>query len=108
MKVTRVLKWVVGVVLGAAIFAATVPAGAQVRWKGMDPLESVDPRFERNSTLKVVKSNGDLDDTLNDQGSILGYGTAAATGNLEPRVKPGTTESLEIMKKGELSAGGKE
>lgn len=108
MKVTRVLKWVVGIVLGAAIFAATVPAGAQGRWKGMDPLEAVDPRFERNSTLKVVKSNGDLDDTLNDQGSMLGYGTAAATGNLEPRVKPGTTESLEIMKKGELSAGGKE
>lgn len=101
--VTRLLKWVLGIVLGAAIFASTAPAGAQDLWKGIDPFEAVDPRFERKSTLKVVKSNGDLDDTLNDQGSALGFGTAAATGNLEPRVKPGTTESLEIMKEGEIA-----
>ena len=56
----------------------------------MDRLETVDPRFERKSTLKIIRSNGDLDDTLNDQGSVLGFGTAAATGNVEPRVKPGT------------------
>lgn len=105
MNVNRVLKWILGLVLGAAIAAASLPALAQGQWKGMDPLETMDHRFERKSTLKVLKSNGDLDDTLNDQGSAIGYGTAAVTGNLEPRVKPGTTESLEIMRRGELSAG---
>lgn len=102
MDVTRVMKWVVGLALGAAIAASSLQAGAQPAWKGMDPLETMDPRFERKSTLKVIRSNGDLDDTLNDQGSMLGFGTAAATGNVESRTKPGTTESLEIMKKGEL------
>ena len=105
MNVTRVMKWMIGLAMGAALVAAHLPASAQGMWKGMDPLETMDPRFERKSTLKVLKSNGDLDDTLNDQGSAIGYGTAAVTGNLEPRVKPGTTESLEIMKRGELSAG---
>lgn len=105
MNVTRVMKWIVGLALGAALATASLPAFAQSQWKGMDPLETMDHRFERKSTLKVLKSNGDLDDTLNDQGSAIGYGTAAVTGNLEPRVKPGTTESLEIMKRGEISAG---
>ena len=107
MDVTRLMKWFAGLALGAALAASHVPAFAQPAWKGMDPLEAMDPRFERKSTLKVLKTNGDLDDTLNDQGSAIGYGTAAATGNLEPRVKPGTTESLEIMKRGELKAGKK-
>ncbi|MDG2308759.1 MAG: hypothetical protein P8R42_29615 [Candidatus Binatia bacterium] len=105
MDVSRVLKWIVGVALGAALAASHVSAFAQSdSWKGMDPFEAMDPRFERKSTLKIIKSNGDLDDTLNDQGSAVGFGTSAATGNLEPRVKPGSTESLEIMKKGQLSA----
>ncbi len=105
MNVTRVMKWIAGLALGAALAASHVTASAQSdSWKGMDPLEAMDPRFERKSTLKILRSNGDLDDTINDQGSVLGFGTAAATGNLEPRVKPGTTESLEVMKKGELSA----
>lgn len=103
MNVTRVMKWIIGLALGAILAAAHAPAFAQGNWKGMDPLETMDHRFERKSTLKIVKSNGDLDDTLNDQGSALGFGTAAVTGNLEPRIKPGSTESLEIMKKGELS-----
>jgi len=108
MNVTRVMKWVIGLALGAVLAAAHVPAFAQSdSWKGMDPLETMDSRFERKSTLKIVKSNGDLDDTLNDQESALGFGTSAVTGNLEPRVKPGTTESLEIMKKGEISPSGK-
>lgn len=107
-EAARILKWAAGLALGAAMVAASLPAGAQGSWKGMDPIETMNPRFERKSTLRVLRSNGDLDDTVNDQGSILGFGAAAASGNLESRTEPGTTESLEIMKKGELSASGAE
>ena len=99
----RVLKWIAGVALGTAIAAAHFTASAQETWKGMDPLEAADPRFERQTTLRVLRSNGDVDDTVNDQGSILGFGAAAATGNVKSRTQPGTTESLEIMKKGALA-----
>ena len=100
----RILKWIVGLLVGVSLAAAVTDTRAQSDWKGMDRMEVVDPRFERKTTLRIIESNGDLDDTLNNQGSILGYGAAAATGNLDSITPPGSTEGLEIMKKGELAA----
>ena len=102
MEVMRALKWILSILLGGAILAASSTSFAQSDWKGMSRMETANPRFERRSTLRVVRSNGSLDDTLNDQKSMLGFGAAVATGTVEPLQKPGTTEGLEILKKGEI------
>lgn len=76
---------------------------AQEDWKGMSALEQTHAYIEKNSTLRIVRFGADPEGMISDQGSIIGWSAAAATGTIEPRTEPGTTESLEVMKRSEVT-----
>jgi hypothetical protein len=71
-------------------------------WRGRPSIEFTDPRFEQSSTLRVVRSSGDLTDTMDDQGTVLGWGKAAVEGKVQPREEAAEPEgTIEIMKRSE-------
>ena len=80
-------------------------AGAQDRledWRGRPSIEFTDRGFEQNSTLRVVRSSGDVPDTMNDQGTVLGWSKAAIEGKVKPREEATDPEgTIEVLKRSE-------
>ncbi|MBM4267242.1 MAG: hypothetical protein FJ144_11650 [Deltaproteobacteria bacterium] len=92
----------------AIVFASTLallaPAAAEAQedWKGMSSLEQSHAKVDKPSTLRIIRFGTDPEGAISDQGSIVGWSAAAATGTIEPRTEPSTTESLEVMKRSEV------
>jgi hypothetical protein len=89
-----------------ALLVAAEDADAQDRlsdWRGRPSIEFTHPQAEQSSTLRVVRSSGGITDTLDDQGSVLGWGKAAAEGKVKPREEPTEPDgTIEIMKRKEV------
>ena len=100
---TTTLIAAIGLALGLG--SGVAPAIAQDRldeWRGQPSIELTNPQFERQSTMRVVRSSGDVPNTMNDQGSALGWGKAAVEGRVEPREEltdPGAT--IEVLRRTE-------
>lgn len=100
------LKTTVLSVIALALLVAERPTGfAQDRlsdWRGRPSIEFTQPQAEQSSTLRVVRSSGGVSDTLDDQGSVIGWGKAAAEGKVKPREEPSEPEkTIEILKRKE-------
>ncbi|HZR83652.1 MAG TPA: hypothetical protein VFD92_21335 [Candidatus Binatia bacterium] len=81
-------------------------AGEQ-RWSVMPPVESEQPGVERAGTLRVVRFKFDGGDPMQDQGTVLGWANAAATGTLEPRREEQPEDALlEIVNHKPPTPGG--
>ena len=71
-------------------------------WRGRPSIEFSRPDAEQSSTLRVIRSDGDLDGTVDDQGTVLGWSKAAAEGKVKPREEVTEPEkTIEILKRKE-------
>jgi hypothetical protein len=69
------------------------------RWSVMPQPERDQPGVERAGTLRVVRFSFDGGDPWRDQGTVVGWVGAAATGTLEPRREESPEDTLlEIVK----------
>jgi hypothetical protein len=96
----------------AVPIAGWVTAFAQDRlsdWRGRPSIEFTRPTAEQSSTLRVIRSNGDVDDTLDDQETVVGWSKAAAEGKVKPREEvtepEGTIENIQRKEAREVSQG---
>jgi hypothetical protein len=90
--------------IALAMLVAEKPTGlAQDRlsdWRGRPSIEFTHPQAEQSSTLRVIRSSGDLTEAMNDQGTVIGWGKAAAEGKVKPREEPTEPEkTIEILKR---------
>lgn len=98
---TTILIAAIALGLGAGI----APGVAQDRlgeWRGQPSIELTNPQFEKTSTMRVVRSSGEIPNTMDDQGSVLGWGKAAVEGRVKPREEmtdPGAT--IEVLRRTE-------
>lgn len=94
---------IAAIVLGLSHGAGT--AGAQDRledWRGRPSIEFTGPQFEQPSTLRVVRSSGNIPNTMDDQGSVLGWGKAAVDGKVKPREELTDPEgTIEVLRRSE-------
>src|SRR5262245_6045553 len=82
----EVMSWTM--LIASVTLAEAATAFAQDRlndWRGRPSIEFTRPTAEQSSTLRAIRSNGDVDDTLADQESMVGWGKAAAEGKVKPR-----------------------
>jgi hypothetical protein len=92
-----------------AAIALAVPLGAVAAafaqdrlsdWRGRPSIEFTRPDIEQTSTLRVVRSSGSATETIEDQETILGWGSAAVQGKVKPREESlDHEETIEIMRR---------
>jgi hypothetical protein len=89
----------------AVPLGAVAAAFAQDRlsdWRGRPSIEFTRPDIEQSSTLRVIRSSGSATETIEDQETIIGWGSAAVQGKVKPReesIDPDKT--IEIMRRKE-------
>lgn len=102
----RTLRVLAGLAVAAGLASAR-PAGAD-EWPvaGEPDAERNLPGVERSGTLRVIRFSSDGTSPAEDQGTLLGWANAAATGTLvERRDEPAPEEALlEIVKEKPIPA----
>lgn len=92
-----------------AAIALAVPLGAVASafaqdrlsdWRGRPSIEFTRPDIEQTSTLRVVRSSGSATETIEDQETIIGWGSAAVQGKVKPREETIDPEgTIEVMRR---------
>jgi len=101
----EVMSWtmLIAFVALAVTFAEAPTAFAQDRlndWRGRPSIEFTRPTAEQSSTMRVIRSNGSIDDTLDDQETAVGWSKAAAEGKVKPREEQTEPEgTIEIIQR---------
>jgi hypothetical protein len=94
-----------GVLAAPWVAGITVVSAEPSDWRGRPAIEFTDPRVERTGTLRVVRFGSDPRQTIDDQGSLIGWGRAAIDGTVKPNHEPVPfEETLEIIEKSEASS----